>query len=443
MNFDADGRLWVCTRTAISPPKLGQPAEDKILVLEDQDGDGRADRSSVFAAGLAMPTGLEPGGGGVYVVTDTELVLLKDTDDDGKADFRQVVLSGFGRSGPLTSASASALESRRGASVHSARPPRSHVETPYGVRRLAGGGIWQLRPTTLQLDVLAGDPSVSAGIAWDRWGQAFVAGGLMSNGLAYLFPGMVADLSNEPGQFEKRADPSPPALSALEILGGRHLPDDWQDSLIACDPQRATSLQVHSDRRRGRFLGAQTGDVLTSTDKDFLPIDVKQGPDGAIYVADWHAPVAAVPGKSGNDPPHGRIWRISAKGRPLTEPHKLSEASIAALLNQLKSPEAITRNSARRLLADARRRRRGPRVGRLGDRLTAKPYRLRALPARSALDVSGLDLVEPKLLERCLRRTIRGPAQPPCACWACGMPGWLIPWSCWPRLSRTKIARAA
>src|SRR5207245_8288346 len=76
--------------------KPGQPANDKILVIEDTDGDGKADKSTVFADGLLIPTGVEPGNGGVYVGASTELLFLKDTDGDGKADEKRIVLSSFG-----------------------------------------------------------------------------------------------------------------------------------------------------------------------------------------------------------------------------------------------------------------------------------------------------------------------------------------------------------
>ncbi len=96
MNFDAAGRLWVACSEAYPQIKPGQKANDKIIVLEDTDGDGRADKTTVFADGLLIPTGLEPGDGGVYVANSTELLHLSDTDGDGKADRRRVLLSGFG-----------------------------------------------------------------------------------------------------------------------------------------------------------------------------------------------------------------------------------------------------------------------------------------------------------------------------------------------------------
>ncbi len=96
MNFDARGRLWVASSEVYPQIEPGQKANDKVLILEDTDGDGKADKTTVFADGLLIPTGVEPGDGGAYVANSTELLHLRDTDGDGKADRRRVVLSGFG-----------------------------------------------------------------------------------------------------------------------------------------------------------------------------------------------------------------------------------------------------------------------------------------------------------------------------------------------------------
>src|SRR5207249_4700791 len=96
MNFDAAGRLWIASSATYPQIKPGQKANDKIIVLEDTDGDGKADKTTVFADGLLIPTGVEPGDGGAYVADSTDLLHLADTDGDGRADRRRVVLSGFG-----------------------------------------------------------------------------------------------------------------------------------------------------------------------------------------------------------------------------------------------------------------------------------------------------------------------------------------------------------
>src|SRR6516162_7783646 len=81
MNFDPAGRLWIASSEVYPQIQPGQAADDKILIVEDRDGDGRADKTSVFAGGLLIPTGVEPGDGGVYVANSTELLHIEETKD--------------------------------------------------------------------------------------------------------------------------------------------------------------------------------------------------------------------------------------------------------------------------------------------------------------------------------------------------------------------------
>jgi putative membrane-bound dehydrogenase-like protein len=164
MQFDARGRLWVSSSSVYPQIRPGEVADDKVTVLEDTDGDGRADAATTFADGLLMPTGVLPDdAGGAWVANSTELLHLADTDGDGRADRREVVLAGFGaedthhiihtfRHGPDAR-----IYFNQSIYIH------SHVETPRGVRRLGGGGIWRFRPerpaaapgSTFALDVFA------------------------------------------------------------------------------------------------------------------------------------------------------------------------------------------------------------------------------------------------------------------------------------------------
>src|SRR5437660_9559969 len=81
MNFDPKGRLWVVSSEVYPQIQPGQTANDKVLVLEDRDGDGRSDKTTVFADGLLIPTGIEPGDGGAYVANSTELLHFADHDN--------------------------------------------------------------------------------------------------------------------------------------------------------------------------------------------------------------------------------------------------------------------------------------------------------------------------------------------------------------------------
>src|SRR5713226_4599631 len=174
MNFDAQGRLWVACSESYPQIKPGAKQDDKIIILEDTKGAGKADKTTVFADGLLIPTGLEPGDGGVYVVDSTDLLHLSSSTGNGKADRRRVVLSGFGTEDThhmvhtLRWGHDGNLYFNQSVYIH------SHLETPHGVRRLNGGGIWQFRPDTLQLEVFVRGMWNSWGHHFDRWGQSFI-----------------------------------------------------------------------------------------------------------------------------------------------------------------------------------------------------------------------------------------------------------------------------
>src|SRR5687767_1298229 len=172
MNWDAQGRLWIASSTQYPQIKPGEAPADKVIVLEDTDEDGRADQSSVFADGLLIPTGIEPGDGGVYVANSTELLHLKDTDGDGKADQRRIVLSGFGTEDThhLIHTFRWGVDGRLyfNQSIYI----NSHVETPHGVRRLKGSGVWRFRPETLAFDVFSRGMINPWGHAHDECGQS-------------------------------------------------------------------------------------------------------------------------------------------------------------------------------------------------------------------------------------------------------------------------------
>jgi putative heme-binding domain-containing protein len=356
MSFDSAGRLWVACSEAYPQIKPGQKANDKIIVLEDRDGDGKADKTTVFADGLLIPTGLEPGDGGVYVADSTDLLHLSDTDGDGKADKRRVVLSGFGtedthhmlhtlRWGPD-----GMLYMNQSIYIH------SHIETPYGVRRLGGGGVWQFRPRTLQLEVFLRGFWNPWGHHFDRWGQSFVTDGAGTEGINPGIPG--ASYAATPGATRvlEGLNPGSPKYCGCEILSGRHVPEEWRGNLITNDFRGHRVCRFVLVPEGSGYVAKLQNDLLKTNHPAFRPIDVKMGPDGAIYIADWYNPIIQHGEVDFRDPrrdvTHGRIWRITAKGRPLVPRPQLVSASTPDVLQALEASEAWTRHHARRVLQE-------------------------------------------------------------------------------------------
>src|SRR5207245_1941461 len=235
MNFDAAGRLWVATSEVYPQIKPGQKANDKIIILEDRRGGGRADKSTVFADGHLIPTGVEPGDGGAYVANSTDLIHLADTKGSGRSDHQRIVLSGFGtedthhilhtlRWGPD-----GMLYFNQSTYIH------SHIETPHGVRRLGGGGIWQFRPETMRLEVFLRGLINPWGHHFDRWGQSFATDGAGGEGINYVLPGASYAWTPGASRIIPGLNPGSPKHCGAEILSGRHLPQEWRGNILTND----------------------------------------------------------------------------------------------------------------------------------------------------------------------------------------------------------------
>lgn len=357
--WDERGRLFVACSPTYPHLTPGAQPGDYILILEDTDGDGRADKTTRFAEGLTMVQGLEVGDGGLYVCDFTEIVHLRDTDGDGRADDRRVLLSGFGTGdthqlvNSITHGPDGSLWFTQGLHIF------SRIETPWGLARLDKAGVWRLRPRTLRLDAFfSGGKSGHNcwGVAFDDFGQVFHKTGDRPDGY-YTVPGMIRH--PDPAEYHGRGSLFQTAAksTALEIIGTRALPAEVQGCAVT-GGFMGNTVDLHRLLDDGSgFRTEQLPKILTSTSDAFRPVDVGVGPDGALYVADWFNRVIGHYQASYRDPQrdrtHGRIWRITHKDHAPVKQPALASMAPAELLQQLHSPERWTRAQAKRLLFDA------------------------------------------------------------------------------------------
>src|SRR3984957_3126461 len=354
MNFDPRGRLWVSTSSIYPQIAPGQKANDKIVILEDTKGVGRAARSTVYADGLLLPTGVEPGDGGCYVTQSTELLHFSG---DAKAQTRRVVLSGFGTEDSHHILHTPAwgpdgmLYFNQSIYIH------THLETPHGVVHLNSGGFYHLRPPTMQLDVFLRGFCNPWGHQFDPFGQSFVTDGAGYQGLSwgiqdatyFTYAGRRRELASiSPGSY--------PKFCGLAIVASHQFPDDWQGNMITADFRAHRLVRFSVSPDGAGYVTGQMPDFLRTTNESFRPIDMKFGPDGALYIADWCNPIINHGEVDFRDPrrdhDHGRIWRITAKGRPLQSSSDLTRVGNRTLLDNLLSSNSYDVEQSRRVLTE-------------------------------------------------------------------------------------------
>ena len=357
MNFDAAGRLWVASSEAYPMIEVGQAAPDKILILEDTNADGKADTSTVFADGLLIPTGVEPGHGGCYVAQSTDLLFLKDTNGDGKADLKQRVLSGFGTEDTHHNLHTLRWGPDGRLYMNQSIYTRTDTETPRGVVRLKAGGGFRYNTSTMRMEVVFRGLVNSWGHQFDDFGQSFLTDGAGFSGIAYSFPG--AAFKPTPGAKRVLGLISPgsyPKFASAEIISGNSFPPEWQGSVITCDFRANRVTRFSLEEQGAGFVTTQEDDVLRTASSTFRPIDVKQGPDGALYIADWSNPIINHGEVDFRDERrdrwHGRIWRVTWKGGAPKEKEDLTQIASKALLDRLISNDRYTRDQARRVLLE-------------------------------------------------------------------------------------------
>ena len=197
-------------------------------------------------------------------------------------------------------------------------------------------------------------------------------------------------------------NPGSPKDCGLEVVSGRHLPESWQGNFITNDfrGHRVCRFVVKPDG--SGYSSREQAELIKTNHGAFRPIDVKMGPDGAIYIADWYNPIIQHGEVDFRDPrrdqTHGRIWRVTAKGRPLVERPKLVGAPVESLLEALKAPEDWTRHMARRVMKERGAKEVLPVLSGWLSRIDRSNPVNEPLLLDTLWTYQSLDVVEPKLL---------------------------------------------
>ncbi|MGK0187060.1 MAG: azurin [Verrucomicrobiales bacterium] len=339
MRWDARGRLWVACSTTYPHIYPGNEPNDKIVILEDTDWDGVADKSIVWADDLHIPLSFELYGDGIFVSEEPHLSWIRDTDGDGKADFRQQILTGFG-----TEDSHHALHDIvwtpdgdllfRESIFHN-----SQVETAYGPVRAKNSSWFQFHPATRRLTAFGAYPNTNPwGVTFDDWGNHVASHPVFASAF---------HATNPPYPKQHPKADGLPAYSGVcghEFVDFPMWPDDLKGGFIKVRYKPTNRVEIHQwVEHDDHFEEKYVSDLIFSENLSFIPVDLRYGPKGAMYVCDWYNPVKGHAQYALRDPRRdrssGRIWRIIPKGATLQDPPKIAGSPIATLLDHLKRPE--------------------------------------------------------------------------------------------------------
>lgn len=358
MRFDNKGRLWVSTLPSYPHYKPGgAKPNDMLLIYEDTDGDGRADKETVFADGLHMPIGFEFGPTGVYLSQEPYLVLLQDTDGDDRADKMEYLLDGFDPHDTHHAISAFDVDNGNGIYMCEGRFLHSQVETPWGPQRMTDGGVWRFDPASWKVErVMQTDVSNPWGVAHDEYGQTFVndaSGGAHYWMLGYSFKVPHANEIAKVSKFNYEHHTRP--TSGSEFIYSRHFPDEVQGDYIYANSIGFLGIKQYNTLEDGvEIKGKFRQNLIQSTDGNFRPCDLEVAPDGSLYFIDWHNTLIGHMQHSARDPlrnsEYGRIYRITHKERPLVDPPTVAGASIEQLFENMKLHEVNARKRSHREL---------------------------------------------------------------------------------------------
>lgn len=351
MAWDTKGRLWVAAWPNYPERTPTGKVGDKLLVFEDVNKDGKADKCTTFIDDLNGPTGFTFYKDGVLLMQAPDLWFVRDTNGDGKADTKERLLMGIDSADSHHTTNAMVLEPGGATYLSDGVFHRTQIETAGGPLRHSDGCLWRFEPRTGDVDLYAAYELVNPhGKVFDYWGNDLVTNATGNH--TFFAPAISGrlDSGKHPGMNEFWKRPSRPC-PGTGMVSSRHFPEDWNGNFLNANViglQAITRVKVTQD---GSGLKGETIENLVSADpKDvptFRPICVSNAPDGSIYFCDWTQVIIGHLQHHLRDPnrghSHGRIYRVTYEGRELMTPPKISGQPIEALLDLLKVNENDTR----------------------------------------------------------------------------------------------------
>lgn len=369
MTIDERGRFWI-TESFEYPRREAGPGKDRVKILEDTDGDGKADKFSVFMEGLNIPSGIAVGHGGVWIANSPDILFVQDTDGDGKADHSEVVVTGFGRDD--THELPNSLTWGPDGWLYGLNGVFNPAHVTYGPENpnfQEGQSPWhftcamfRIHPKTREFQVFCEGTSNPWGIAFNDEGDAFISACVIDH-LWHL---------TETGYYHRQGGPYPPFTWKIEsIVGHKHqkaaycgihwydsdaYPEQYRKKLYMGNIHGSCINADRIERFESTYKASPEPDLLSANDAWFMPVVQKTGPDGCLYILDWydryHCYQDANRDPAGIDRLKGRLYRLRYKDTPRAKPEDMATLSDDKLIDRMGSTNGYKRDIAQRLLTE-------------------------------------------------------------------------------------------
>lgn len=346
MAFDTKGRLWVAAWPTYPHWRPDEPMNDKLLILEDTNGDGRTDKIKTFAGDLHNPTGFEFWGKGVIVAQGPDILYLEDTDGDDDYDIKTRIIGGLDTADTHHAANSFTFDPSGSVYFQEGTFHHSQGETPWGPPvRVANGAVFKYEPRTGKFGLYTSYGFANPhGHAFSAWGDDIVVDGTGS--VPYwgsVFSTRLNGMDKHggaPSVYNQRTRPCP----GIEFLSSPHFPAELQGNLLVGNVIGFQGiLQYKFDKGDGSYPEAtEVEPIISSSDPNFRPADLEMGPDGAIYFTDWQNPIIGHMQHNLRDPSrdriHGRVYRVVMDGKPVAKPVPIGGRPVAELVKLLADP---------------------------------------------------------------------------------------------------------
>ncbi len=392
MAWDEKGRLWV-VETVDYPNtvrKADGVGDDRIKICEDTDGDGKADKFTVFAENLNIPTSLVFVNGGVMVSQAPHFLFLQDTDGDDKADVRQTIISGWGTFD--THAGPSNLKYGLDNHIWGTVGYSGFKGEIAGKNYEFGQGVYRFPADVSDFEYVTRTSNNTWGLGFTETFEVFASTANNTHSVYVGIPNRYYQQVNGlEGQGSKKIDghyamhPITPNVRQVDVFGGftaaaghnfytaRAFPKNyWNRIAFVCEPTGGLVYQGITEEKGAGYTNKDGWNLIAGADEWFSPVHAEVGPDGAVWVLDWynfivqHNPTPRpdfggyqAENGEGNayinplrDRSHGRVYRISYKNAPDYEPITLSKDEPEGLLAALKHDNMFWRTTAQRLLVE-------------------------------------------------------------------------------------------